>query len=113
MYELRRKPITRGFLLNNHKFFNSIDNYYSHILLVGNIERFEIISKLSIIIKVNITLILDKRYTNNVGNVKMVQSVLDMIKYLKPCGKDDVMIKKYNDRLKYLEKKLKNTIYNF
>ena len=117
MHELRQKELSRQFLINNQKFFKLMNEAYSIILLGDHKQRLDILIIMFKYIKRNLTLVLDKRYTQFEQNIQLVQFSLNMIKFIEDRlsgGKKyyyDDQLEKFEKLSKYLKLKMDNTVY--
>ena len=117
MYELRQKELSRQFLVNNQRFFKLINEAYSVILLGDHIQRLDILTIIYTHIKQNLTLVLDKRYTQDENNIGIVQTSLNMIKFIENRlneGEEhyrDYQVEKFKKVTSYLKLKMKNSVY--
>lgn len=121
MYELRQKELSRKFHLNYEKFFKLINEAYSVILLGDHVERLNILLIVFRHIGRNLTLVLDKRYTQDPHNVHVIQLTLNMIKFVedrinegKKHGKKyyhDDQLEKFEKITNFLKSRMKNSVY--
>lgn len=117
MYELRPRPISRQFLLNNQKFFQLINEAYSVILLADYVKRLDILIIIFRHIRRNLTLVLDKRYTQDEQNVHIIQLSLNMIEFIEDRLSDgkkyyhDDQLEKFEKVTSYLRLKMKGSVY--
>lgn len=117
MYELRQKELSRNFLANNEKFFKLINEAYSVILLGDSSQRLDVLIIIFKHIKRNLTLVLDKRYIQDQQNVNIIQTSLNMIKFVEDRLIDnkkyynDYQLEKFKNITNYLKIKMKNSVY--